>query len=101
MYEGGMSNMRYSVSDTAEWGDYITGPKVIGEEVRYAMQDALADIQDGVFAKEWLLENQVGRPQFNALKRQGKEHLIEEVGAELRSMMSWLKDGDALVKENK
>ncbi len=101
MYEGGMANMRYSVSDTAEWGDYITGPKIIGEEVRYAMQDALADIQDGVFAKEWLLENQVGRPQFNALRRQGKEHLIEEVGAELRSMMPWIKGDDALVKETK
>jgi ketol-acid reductoisomerase len=101
MYEGGMSNMRYSVSDTAEWGDYITGPKVIGEEVRYAMQDALAEIQEGKFAKEWLLENQVGRPQFNALKKQGREHLIEEVGAELRAMMPWLKSGNALVKENK
>ena len=101
MYEGGMSNMRYSVSDTAEWGDYITGPKVIGEEVRYAMQDALAEIQEGKFAKEWLLENQVGRPQFNALKKQGQEHLIEKVGAELRAMMPWLKSGNALVKENK
>ena len=101
MYEGGMSNMRYSISDTAEWGDYISGPKIIGEEVRYAMQDALAEIQDGKFAKEWLLENQVGRPQFNALKRQGQEHLIEEVGAELRAMMPWLKSGDALVKERK
>ncbi|HNX28046.1 MAG TPA: ketol-acid reductoisomerase [Syntrophomonadaceae bacterium] len=101
MYEGGMSNMRFSVSDTAEWGDYVTGPKIIGEEARYAMQEALIDIQDGVFAKEWLLENQVGRPRFNALKRQGKEHLIEEVGAELRSMMPWLKSGNALVKENK
>ncbi|HPF21542.1 MAG TPA: ketol-acid reductoisomerase, partial [Syntrophomonas sp.] len=95
MYEGGMSNMRYSVSDTAEWGDYITGPKVIGEEARYAMQEALAEIQDGKFAKEWLLENQVGRPQFNALKRQGREHLIEKVGAELRAMMPWLKSGNA------
>jgi ketol-acid reductoisomerase len=101
MYEGGMSNMRYSVSDTAEWGDYITGPKIIGEEVRYAMEEALAEIQDGKFAKEWLAENQVGRPQFNALKRQGKEHLIEKVGAELRAMMPWLKSGNALVKENK
>lgn len=101
MYEGGMSNMRYSVSDTAEWGDYITGPRVIGEEVRYAMQDALAEIQEGKFAKEWLLENQVGRPQFNALKKQGQEHLIEKVGAELRAMMPWLKSGNALVKENK
>lgn len=101
MYEGGISNMRYSISDTAEWGDYVTGPKIIGEEARYAMQEALNEIQDGAFAKEWLLENQVGRPRFNALKRQGQEHLIEEVGAELRGMMPWLKDGNALVKEKK
>ncbi|MBO8158099.1 ketol-acid reductoisomerase [Thermosyntropha sp.] len=91
MYEGGMSYMRYSISDTAEWGDYITGPKVIGEESRIAMYEALKDIQEGKFAKEWLLENQVGRPQFNALKRQNSEHLIEKVGRELRDMMPWLK----------
>ncbi|CFX85936.1 Acetohydroxy acid isomeroreductase [Syntrophomonas zehnderi OL-4] len=92
MYEGGMSLMRYSISDTAEWGDYLQGPQIIGEEVRWAMQDALKDIQDGVFAKNWLLENQVGRPQFNALKRQNREHQIEKVGAELRAMMPWLKE---------
>ena len=92
MYEGGMGFMRYSISDTAEWGDYTKGPDIIGEEVRWAMQDALADIQDGTFAKNWLLENMVGRPRFNALKRQNREHLIEEVGADLRSMMPWLKE---------
>jgi ketol-acid reductoisomerase len=92
MYEGGMSKMRYSVSDTAEWGDYVQGSKVIGEEARWAMQEALKDIQDGVFAKNWLLENQVGRPQFNAMKRQNSEHQIEKVGAELRAMMPWLKE---------
>ncbi len=86
-----MSYMRYSISDTAEFGDYIMGPKVIGEETRMAMYEALQDIQEGRFAKNWLLENQVGRPQFNALRRQNREHLIEEVGAELRSMMPWLK----------
>lgn len=91
MYEGGMGNMRYSISDTAEWGDYTVGPEVIGDEVRFAMEDALSDIQDGTFAKNWLLENQCGRPKFNALRKQNKEHLIEKVGAELRSMMSWLK----------
>jgi ketol-acid reductoisomerase len=91
MNEGGMSKMRYSISDTAEWGDYIQGPNVIGEEARWAMEDALTEIQDGTFAKNWLLENMVGRPKFNALRRQGKEHLIEKVGAELRSMMIWLK----------
>ncbi len=92
MYEGGMSFMRYSISDTAEWGDYTKGPDIIGEEARWAMQEALADIQDGTFAKNWLLENMVGRPRFNALKRQNSEHMIEEVGAELRGMMPWLKE---------
>ncbi|MDD4801435.1 MAG: ketol-acid reductoisomerase [Syntrophomonas sp.] len=91
MNEGGMSKMRHSISDTAEWGDYIKGPDIIGEETRWAMEEALADIQNGTFAKNWILENMVGRPQFNALRKQNKEHLIEEVGAELRSMMSWLK----------
>jgi len=92
MYEGGMSFMRYSISDTAEWGDYTMGPKVIGSEVRKAMEEALKNIQEGIFAKNWLLENQVGRPQFNALKKQNREHLIEEVGAQLRAMMPWLKE---------
>lgn len=92
IYEGGMSYMRYSISDTAEWGDYTKGPEIIGEEVRWAMYQALKDIQEGKFAKEWLLENQVGRPQFNALRRQNQEHLIEKIGAELRSMMPWLKE---------
>lgn len=92
MYEGGMSYMRYSISDTAEWGDYTKGPDIIGPEVRRAMQEALADIQTGRFAKNWLLENQVGRPQFNALKRRNREHLIEEVGEKLRAMMPWLKE---------
>ncbi|NLO21653.1 MAG: ketol-acid reductoisomerase [Syntrophomonadaceae bacterium] len=92
MYEGGMGYMRYSISDTAEWGDYIKGPEIIGEESRYAMYEALKEIQEGKFAKDWLLENQVGRPQFNALRRQNREHLIEEVGADLRAMMPWLKD---------
>ena len=92
MYEGGMSYMRYSISDTAEWGDYTKGPDIIGPEVHRAMQEALADIQTGRFAKNWLLEIQVGRPQFNALKRRNREHLIEEVGEKLRAMMPWLKE---------
>ncbi len=92
IYEGGMGYMRYSISDTAEYGDYTKGPDIIGPEVRYAMQEALEDIQSGKFAKNWLLENQVGRPQFNALRRQNREHMIEEVGAELRAMMPWLKE---------
>lgn len=92
MYEGGMGYMRYSISDTAEWGDYTKGPDVVGPEARQAMQQALTDIQEGRFAKNWLLENQVGRPQFNALKRRNREHLIEEVGEKLRAMMPWLKE---------
>ncbi|NLN88503.1 MAG: ketol-acid reductoisomerase [Syntrophomonadaceae bacterium] len=92
MYEGGMSFMRYSISDTAEWGDYTKGPDIIGEDTRWAMQEALQDIQDGTFAKDWLLENTVGRPRFNALKRQNQDHLIEQVGGELRAMMPWLKE---------
>jgi len=91
MYEGGMSYMRYSISDTAEYGDLTRGPRIIDEYVRETMQEILEDIQDGTFAREWLLENQVGRPSFNALRRQNAEHLIEKIGAELRDMMSWLK----------
>jgi len=91
MYEGGMSYMRNSISDTAEYGDLTRGPRVIDDCVRDTMEEILADIQDGTFAREWLLENQVGRPSFNALRRQNAEHLIEKVGGELRGMMSWLK----------
>jgi len=91
MYKGGLGYMRYSVSDTAEYGDYSRGPRVIDDEVRDEMAQILAEIQDGSFAKEWILENQAGRPVYNALKRMEQEHLIEEVGAELREMMPWLK----------
>ena len=83
--------MRYSVSDTAEYGDYTRGPRVIDDMVKDEMAQILAEIQDGTFAKEWILENQAGRPVFNALKRIEKEHPIELVGAELRKMMPWLK----------
>jgi len=91
MYKGGLSYMRYSVSDTAEYGDYSRGPRIIDDEVKDEMAQILSEIQDGSFAKEWILENQAGRPVYNALKRMEKEHLIEEVGAELRAMMPWLK----------
>ncbi|MBA7666778.1 Ketol-acid reductoisomerase (NAD(+)) [subsurface metagenome] len=83
--------MRRSVSDTAEYGDYTRGPRVIDEMVMDEMAQILAEIQDGTFAKEWILENQAGRPVYNALKRMDEEHLIEEVGAELREMMLWLR----------
>ncbi|HXF50156.1 MAG TPA: ketol-acid reductoisomerase [Dehalococcoidia bacterium] len=91
MYEGGMRYMRYSVSDTAEYGDYTRGPRIVDEGVRENMREALREIQEGRFAREWILENQAGRPTFNALRRLNAEHPIEEVGAELRAMMSWLK----------
>lgn len=90
MYQGGMGYMRYSVSDTAEYGDYTAGPRLIDERVRGTMRSILDDIQDGTFATRWILENQAGRPSFNAMRRRAREHQIEQVGAELRSMMSWL-----------
>jgi ketol-acid reductoisomerase len=90
MYQGGMSYMRYSISDTAEYGDYTAGPRIITDDVRATMKKLLSDIQDGSFATRWVLENQAGRPSFNALRRKASQHQIEQVGAELRSMMSWL-----------
>jgi ketol-acid reductoisomerase len=83
--------MRYSVSDTAEYGDYTRGPRVINDMVREEMEEMLAEVQDGTFAREWILENQANRPVYNALKRMDEEHLIERVGKELRDMMPWLK----------
>ena len=90
IYEGGIANMRSSISDTAEFGDLSVGRRIVTDETRAEMKRVLADIQDGRFAKDWLSENQVGRPTYNARKRQDSEHLIEEVGAKLRGMMSWL-----------
>jgi ketol-acid reductoisomerase len=90
IYEGGISTMRYSISDTAEYGDLTRGKRIITEETREEMRAILEEIQDGSFAREWLLENQVGRPVFNAVRKRESEHPIEKVGAELRSMMPWL-----------
>jgi len=91
IYQGGLTLMRRSVSDTAEYGDYTRGPRVINEQVRQEMRRILKEIRDGSFAREWILENQAGRPSFYALRRQDEGHLIEDVGQRLRSMMSWLK----------
>lgn len=91
IYQGGLSYMRYSVSDTAEYGDYTRGPRVIDDLVKDEMRQILAEIQSGSFAREWILENQAGRPVYNALKRIEAEHEIEVVGRQLRSMMPWLK----------
>ena len=91
IYEGGIARMRDSISDTAEYGDLVTGRRIINENVRAEMKKVLAEIQDGSFAGRWLMENKVGRPHYSARKRQDSEHQIEKVGARLRKMMSWLK----------
>ena len=90
IYEGGIANMRSSISDTAEYGDLISGRRVVTDETRAEMKRILADIQNGKFAKEWLSENKVGRPVYPAINRRDSEHLIETVGAKLRGMMNWL-----------
>jgi len=89
-YQGGLTFMRYSVSDTAEYGDYTRGHRIITEETREEMRQILYEVQTGEFAKEWILENQARRPVFNALRRQEAAHPIEEVGKKLRAMMGWL-----------
>ncbi|HIS56411.1 MAG TPA: ketol-acid reductoisomerase [Candidatus Fimimorpha excrementavium] len=96
IYESGFAGMRYSISNTAEYGDYITGPKIITEDTKNAMRQVLKDIQDGVFAKNWLLENQVGCTSFHAMRKKAAEHQLEKVGEELRSLMSW-KDTKKLI----
>lgn len=90
MYEGGISNMRYSISDTAEYGDLTRGRRVINEETREEMRAILDEIQTGEFAREWIVENMAGRPVYSALKNIDNEHLIEKVGKQLRSMMGWI-----------
>lgn len=91
IHEHGITGMRYSISDTAEYGDMTRGPRIITDETRKEMKKILGEIQDGTFAKEWLLENIAGRPAFYALRRKGMEHQVEQVGEKLRSMMPWLK----------
>jgi ketol-acid reductoisomerase len=95
IYEGGIANMRYSISDTAEYGDLTRGPRIVTAETKAEMKRVLAEIQSGQFAREWILENQAGRPHFRALARRGAQHQIEGVGAELRAMMPWIGAGKA------
>jgi ketol-acid reductoisomerase len=90
IYEGGIANMRYSISNTAEYGDMTRGPKVIGKETREAMKKILADIQSGKFADEWITEYQCGMPHFKELRKEGANHEVEKVGARLRALMPWL-----------
>ena len=93
IYEGGLARMRYSISNTAEYGDLTRGPRLIGPEVRERMKKILADIQNGTFAREFIEENEKGCPNFNRLREQEKTLQVEKVGAELRAMMAWLKPG--------
>ncbi len=98
IYEGGISNMRYSISNTAQYGDLTRGPRIVTDKTKKEMKKILQEIQDGVFAREWMLECRANKPVFNALTKKGERHLIEEVGAKLRSMMPWLKKGKLVDK---
>ena len=90
IYEGGISNMRYTISNTAQYGDVTRGPRVISPDVKAEMKRVLREIQSGEFAREWLLEARAGKPVFNALTREGSEHQLEAVGRSLRELMPWL-----------
>ena len=92
IYEGGIANMRYSVSNTAEFGDLTRGPRLIDDSVRARMREILEEIQSGKFAREWVTENQAGTPSFKAMRRRAAEHPIEEVGTKLRDMMPWIQE---------
>lgn len=98
LYEGGISNMRYSISNTAQFGDITRGPRVITEETKKVMKKILDEIQSGEFAREWMLECKANKPVFNALTRRGEQHSIEKVGGKLRAMMPWLKEGKLVDK---
>ncbi|WP_173916707.1 ketol-acid reductoisomerase [Halobacillus sp. Marseille-Q1614] len=99
MYEGGLEGMRYSISDTAQWGDFVSGPRVINEETKARMKDVLSDIQTGKFAKGWIMENQVNRPEFNATNALENNHQIEKVGRELRELMPFVKKSQSKEKD--
>jgi ketol-acid reductoisomerase len=99
MYEQGIAGMRYSISDTAEYGDLTRGPRVINEEVRAEMRRILGEIRDGSFAEEWIAENRAGRPNFTKLQEQGRAHQIEKVGEELRAMMPFISAGRTRVQD--
>ncbi len=92
LYEGGFAKMHSFVSETCKYGDLVSGPRIINEETRERMEEVLADIQSGDFARDWILENMAGRPRYNALMKQDLEHPIEVVGKDLRSRMSWLQN---------
>ena len=99
MYEGGMANMRYSISNTAEYGDYTRGPRIVTDETRAEMKRILDDIQSGRFARDWVNECAAGQPSFKAMRRRGAEHSVEEVGQRLRAMMPWIAENKLVDKE--
>jgi ketol-acid reductoisomerase len=90
IYEGGIANMRYSISNTAEYGDYTRGPRIVDAATKAEMKKILSEIQTGKFARDWVLENQAGQPSFKAMRRASAEHPIEQVGEKLRAMMPWI-----------
>ncbi|HOB06161.1 MAG TPA: ketol-acid reductoisomerase, partial [Propionibacteriaceae bacterium] len=99
MYEGGIAKQRWSVSDTAEYGDYVSGPRVIDASVKARMKDVLADVQSGAFAKRFIDDQDAGAPEFKAFRAEGEKHPIEATGRELRKLMTWVKSGDSDYKE--
>ncbi|WP_018997843.1 ketol-acid reductoisomerase [Hirschia maritima] len=98
IYEGGIANMNYSISNTAEYGEYVSGPRVVDSESKKAMKAVLEDIQNGKFARDWVLENQAGAPSFKSMRARSNDHLIEEVGEKLRGMMQWNKSNQLVDK---
>ena len=100
MYEGGIKNMNYSISNTAEYGEYVSGPKVVGSESKEAMKKVLENIQSGNFTKEWINENKEGsNKEFHAMREKSNSHSIEEVGTKLRGMMPWIDENSLVDKE--
>jgi ketol-acid reductoisomerase len=98
IYEGGIANMNYSISNTAEYGEYVTGPRIVTEATKTEMKRVLDDIQSGRFTRDWMLENKVGQPSFKAMRRRAAEHPIEQVGGRLREMMPWITKGKLVDK---
>ena len=100
IYEGGIANMNYSISNTAEWGEYMSGPRIITPETKAEMKRILHDIQSGKFTSEWMMENKAGQARFKGIRRMNDRHQIEEVGEKLRAMMPWIKS-NALVDKTR
>jgi ketol-acid reductoisomerase len=92
MYEGGLEKMRWSISETAEWGDYVSGPRIINDNTKAEMKKILGEIQDGSFARNWINEYNAGLPKYNAYKKADEDHLLETTGKKLRKLMSWVDD---------